>query len=396
MQKRSVGDSNQSDFDAEAGVQDESAREHASDLSVVGALPWHLDGHLTFAGAAPGRAAALCLWTMRVARGRALQFACREQRNSRSSHGLRPLVVHAGRPWLASALERALGRRFGLPERSGAVLCEHRGFLFMAQPSGDRSAVELHRFGAQERRSWWIARPSQGALAQLFVFGEHAALVDVPVSRSQPALHSRLLLCTLSSSEPTIRIGALSALRAPGIVNAFESDRRCVLDVVVADDDGPQRAGALRRHVFDLDTGQLDAHPSACGAVIDATVDPRRRGEPVRFIHVSHAAADGRPPGLARIDMIARASERRDVAFGQSAGALALLGGDPRALERTWIASLLHDFANDLSRLCFVPASLRGEQAAAIHLPCGTAPHGALVWSAAPPLDTFEIEIEFG
>ncbi|MET0389394.1 MAG: carotenoid oxygenase family protein [Polyangiales bacterium] len=362
-------------------------------IQVIGAIDWRLDGYLSGVGVMPGLAHELGLWSLRLRHGRAVCFWHAATRGALTSSDLSPLIVSGGRPWLSGALASALAARWQLPEPSGAVLCAKDDAVFMAVPSTEDSDVCLHRFAADTHASWRIARPSVGQLVQLIAFGDHVGLVDLPDPPGAQPVESRLLLCELADVPRPACTVRLAALCHPGIVNAHVSRARCVFDIVLADPAAQAEHGLLWRCDLDTRTGVWSRRLLAPNNVVDATVHPGFTGRAQRFAFLSCVDVKKATAGLYRVDSVGADSEWCSLPFGQYPRGLAVVGMSRGDLELTsWLATMLHDRANDSSKIMIAPArALARHHCVSIRMPSGMILGRSLLWTARPPSAGHEV-----
>jgi hypothetical protein len=297
--------------------------------------------------------------------------------------------------------------RFALPDVSGAVLAANGDVVYMAVPTKGGSDLLLYRFAGESRRIWQIARPSPGRLIQLAAFEDFVALLDIPSEQSAAGHGARLLVCQLGfegSSASCVRprglwpveriqqarvqqVHDIQHVHHVGIVNAYLVHGVCTLDLVLSDPATPLRHGQLWRCFFAAQTGRTSRRLLTTNHVIDATINPWRRGYAQRFAYLACVDAKTALCGLYRLDNNEVDNQWCTMPFAQSPNGLAIVTRPSGDLSRPpWLATILQDRANDTSKILLAPtSSLTREQSVLVVMPAGTQLGRSLSWSAAPP-----------
>jgi hypothetical protein len=344
-------------------------------VSVVGALDWRLNGYLSGIGTLPGRVPQRMLWSLQLGGGRA-SFVWHAAVRDPAIAELGPLLVSDGRPWLRHKLATALMARFALPDVSGAVLTAQGDVVYMAVPTRGESDLLLYRFAGESRRVWQIARPSPGQLVQVAAFEDFVALLDIPSEQAATGHGARLLVCQLGFEGSSA-----------SCVHAYLVHGVCTLDLVLSDPLTPLRHGQLWRCFFAAQTGRTSRRLLTTNHVIDATINPWRRGYAQRFAYLACVDAKTALCGLYRLDNNDLDNQWCTMPFAQSPNGLAIVTRPSGDLSRPpWLATILQDRANDTSKILLAPTSaLTREQSVLVVMPAGTQLGRSLSWSAAPP-----------
>jgi hypothetical protein len=331
------------------------------------------------------------LWSMRVRRGAVRGMYCQPMQPTLALGDL-SLRARRGRPWLSLDLALALAARGALTWPAHAVLCKKRSALYMAVTSEDNVEIKLHRYARGNHESWSIQRPSPGRLTHLSTFGKYAALIDVPERGRHACLDtSRLILHPLDETDPvTLSVELGGRCRGPGIVNAGTTARQCVLDLILDEPDVP---GRLWRCNVERYTGVWSKRLLSSCHVVDAVVKRDRRGPQHSFAYLSGVDAGTGLSGLCSLDLAGRTSHWRNIPFAQSARGLAILGARAEHHERrNWLATIVHDHANDRSGIVLGPLkALAMQPNAMIRVPSGLLLGDTLAWSPRPPLGRGEL-----
>ena len=375
-------------------------------VSVVGALDWRLNGYLSGIGTLPGRVPKRTLWSLQLRGGRA-SFVWRAPIRDSATADVTPLLVSDGRPWLRDELATVLMARFALPDVSGAVLTSNGDVVFMAVPMRGTHDVLLYRFAGDSRRIWQISRPGPGQLVQLAAFEDYVALIDIPSAGTATGHGARLVVSQLAfegSSASCVRpmglwpteriqrahlqqVHELEQVHHVGIVNAYLVHGVCTLDLVLRDPLAPLRHGQLWRCFFAAQTGRTSRRLLTTNHVIDATINPWRRGYAQRFAYLACVDAKTALCGLYRLDNNDVDNQWCTMPFAQSPNGLAIVTRPSGDLSHPpWLATILQDCANDTSKILLAPTSaLSREHCVLVMLPAGTQLGRSLSWSAAPP-----------
>lgn len=371
-------------------------------VSIVGALDRRLNGHLSGIGTLPGRAAKRVLWSLQLRGGRAA-FAWRAPARDAASADHGPLLVSDGKAWLRHELATSLTTRFALPDAPGALLTTQGDVVFMATPMRGSSDVLLYRFANGSRRMWKLTRPSRGQLIQLAAFEDYVVILDTPsgargarVVVSQLGFEGSTASCVRPRGLwPADRIQEarmqqvhdIGPVHPVGIVNAYSVHGVCTLDVVLKDPLASARHGQLWRCFFAAQTGRTSRRLLTTNHVLDVAINPWRRGYAQRFAYLACIDAKTALCGLYRLDNNELDHQWCTMPFAQSPTGLSIVTRPSGDLSRPpWLATILHDRANDTSKILLAPTSaLTREQCVLLVLPAGTQLGRTLAWSASPP-----------
>ena len=357
---------------------------------LIGAIDWRLDGYLSGTMSRADASREVMLWSIRLKRGAVLGCYC-QPIGPRMSFSERWLCARGGYPWLSLELALSLSARGAIAWPGDAVLCKRARGLYLALGSEHNPEVTLHRFTAGQQVSWRIPRPTPGRLVQLHEFEDHVGLLDVPEGHTQSA---RLILCALGPGTPRTQYVQLGArCQRPGIVNAYVAPRHCVLDLILSDPCERGAPGRLWRCRVERRSGAWSKQLLSPCHVIDAAVQLDHRGRAQRFAYLSGVDTHTALSGLCSLDLTGSSTRWSSIPFAQTARGLAIVGATHGSAEDAgWLATILHDHANDRSGILL--GLLRGlavQPRASIRMPADVRLGDVLMWSTHPAIGCGEM-----
>lgn len=365
-----------------------SAREHFpvsyDAVQVIGAIDWRLDGYLSGIVAPADCRRKEMLWSIRLQRGAVTGVSCQPM-HPKLAYGDLSVSGRAARPWVSLELALTLSARGVIAWPAHAVVCRQADALFVAVAGERDSQVALYRFARGARLSWRIDRPSPGRLTQLFSFEGHVGLIDVPEhGKDETLAGSRLILCSLGEPQPASQCIQLGArCQRPGILNACVAARHCMVDLILSDPAERGSPGRLWRCSVERSSGACSKRLLSPLHVIDAAVQLDRCGRARRFAYLSGVDNRTALSGLCRLDLSGCATQWRSIPFAQTVRGLAILDtSEGNEAESGWLATIVHDHANDRSGIWLWPLKgLATQQHAIIRVPSGVCLGDTLAWS---------------